>query len=282
VLGVSPYGWNTEQFDVGAYLAQIGVEATPPSRAALDQLLEAHVRRFTFDNIDVLLDQHPGVALDAVQAKFVGRGRGGYCFEHASLLAAALDHLGYDVERRLGRVGDPINTARTHMVVTVSIDGDELLADPGFGLSTIRPIALADGADDDYLGWPLQVREVPEGVGRSWELHRLGQDGWDYLYTIDSLPVRPIDVVHGHHYTSTFPDSHFRHGLMVAGHVGEHHVTVTHQTVTIRVAGEPTEHRQMDVGELQAHLRQLRVPLDDDEERRLLGRVAELRSEPAH
>ena len=65
------------------------------------------MRTFTFDNIDVLLEQHPGVGLDAVQAKFVGRGRGGYCFEHGTLFAAALERLGYIVERRLGRVGDP-------------------------------------------------------------------------------------------------------------------------------------------------------------------------------
>ena len=72
------------------------------------------MRTFTFDNIDVLLEQHPGVGLDAVQAKFVGRGRGGYCFEHATLFAAALERLGYPVERRLGRVGDPSEKARTH------------------------------------------------------------------------------------------------------------------------------------------------------------------------
>src|SRR5690242_2337522 len=99
--------WHFEQLDLDAYLARIGVPAAPPSRKALDELHEAHVRAFTFDNIDVLLDQHPGVTLDAVEGKFVARGRGGYCFEHGVLFAAALERLGYDVERRLGRVGDP-------------------------------------------------------------------------------------------------------------------------------------------------------------------------------
>ena len=31
-----------------------------------------------------------------MQEKFVGRGRGGYCFEHGALFAAALERLGYD------------------------------------------------------------------------------------------------------------------------------------------------------------------------------------------
>ena len=56
-----PSPWSTEQLDLDAYLARIGASPAPPSRAALDALHEAHVRSFTFDNIDVLLDQHPGV-----------------------------------------------------------------------------------------------------------------------------------------------------------------------------------------------------------------------------
>lgn len=40
----------------------------------MDALHEAHVRAFTFDNIDLLLGTHPGVDLDAVQQKFVTRG----------------------------------------------------------------------------------------------------------------------------------------------------------------------------------------------------------------
>src|SRR5215217_8827589 len=108
-----------EQLELDDYLDRIGVPPAPPSREALGALHEAHVRAFTFDNIDVLLDQHPGVSLEAVQEKFVGRGRGGYCFEHTVLFAAALERLGYDVERRLGRVGDPATAPRTHCVVMV-------------------------------------------------------------------------------------------------------------------------------------------------------------------
>ena len=52
------------------------------------------MRTFTFDNIDVLLGQHPGVALEAVQEKFGGQGSGGYCFEHRAMFAAALEQLG--------------------------------------------------------------------------------------------------------------------------------------------------------------------------------------------
>jgi N-hydroxyarylamine O-acetyltransferase len=272
------HAWQIERLDLDAYLSRIGLSVQLPSRSALDELLEAHVRTFTFDNIDVLLDQHPGVGLDAVQPKFVGRGRGGYCFEHATLFAAALERLGYTVVRRLGRVGDPNEVARTHAVVVVTLDAEQLLCDAGFGFSTLRPIPLVDGAEDGYGGRTLRVREVPEGAGRAWELHRRGHSGWEVAHTHDELPVRPVDMVHGHHFTSTFPASIFRRMLMVAGHAGDTHLTLTESTVTVRRPGAPTEQRGIRLDELPDFLHQLDVPLTDDELERLWRRLAELRS----
>jgi N-hydroxyarylamine O-acetyltransferase len=265
--------WQTELLDLDGYLGRIGVRAEPPSRVAVDALHEAHVRAFTFDNIDVLLDAHPGVSLQAVGAKFVGRRRGGYCFEHAVLFAAALERLGYDVERRLGRVG---GQARTHCVVLVTVEGEQLLADPGFGMSVLRPIPLVDGAEDGHGGWRYQLRQEPLGAGRAWSLHRWRDGHWELMHTHDELPVQPLDLTVGHHYTSTFPTIHFRNMLMVTRHLDGRHVAVTHETVTVRRPGEPTEHRALRDGELPELLHELDVPLTADEQDALLARVSGL------
>ncbi|KRE42744.1 arylamine N-acetyltransferase family protein [Knoellia sp. Soil729] len=129
--------WLTETLDLDAYLAKVGVDQEPPSLDALTRLQTAHVRAFTFDNIDVLLGADPGVTLAAIQEKFVGRGRGGYCFEHSSLFAAVLERLGYAVTRHLGRVGDPQLAPRTHLTVEVELDGQPLVCDPGVGRSPL-------------------------------------------------------------------------------------------------------------------------------------------------
>jgi len=282
--------WQTDRLDLEGYLARVGQEALPPSRVALDALHEAHVRAFTFDNIDVLLEQHPGVALEQVQAKFVGRGRGGYCFEHATLFAAVLSRLGYDVTRRLGRVGPPQTTARTHCVVVVANpddpEGERLLADPGFGMSFLRPLVLAEGATEDSPdvgsggpGWSYQLREVRAGAVRAWELSRWRDERWELMHTHDELEVQPPDLVSGHHYTSTFPASHFRHGLMVTRHEDGRHTSVTHRAATVRRPGRPTEHREIEVAELRDLLHELAVPLTGDEEAQLLDRVEQLRAE---
>lgn len=264
--------WQVERLDLGGYLARLGVEAQPPSWAALDELHEAHLRAFTFDNIDVLLDQHPGVLLDAVAEKFVGRGRGGYCFEHATVLAAALERLGYDVVRRLGRVGDPVAAPRTHCVVFVTLDGRRVMCDPGFGLSIVRPIELTDGAEVSQRGHRFRVGDTPLG----WQLSRWHQGEWETMHTTEEAAVVPVDLVMGHHFTSTLPTSHFRAGLRLTKLQADRHVSLSSDAVTIRREGEPTEHHGLVDGELADWLHELGVPLTGDEERRLLARLAEL------
>jgi N-hydroxyarylamine O-acetyltransferase len=86
--------------------------------------------------------------------------------------------------------------------------------------------------------------------------------------------VHPADIVIGDHYTSTAVGSHFTTGLMVTKHLPGRHVAVTHESVTIRTPGAPTEHRPLREGELAEWLTTLEVPLTPDERARLLDRVA--------
>lgn len=242
--------------DLAAYLARTGASAAPPSLAALTALQVAHVRTFPFDNIDVLLEQHPGVGLAAVLEKFVGRGRGGYCFEHATLFHAVVTALGYDATLRLARVGDPRAAPRTHLGVVATLDGTRYLADPGIGVPPLGVLPLADGVGLAGGIWPHEVRRVQEGPsGPGWQLWRLRSTGWELMHTTDELPVREVDVAMGHHWTSTSPRSHFRstftlarHGVAPDGTATQ--VTVTHDGVTERRAGAASRRRPLDLDEL--------------------------------
>ena len=240
--------WGVDALDLDAYLARTGVSAEPPSLDALTRLQTVHVRTFTFDNIDVLLGTHPGVSLAAIQEKFVGRGRGGYCFEHTTLFSAVLQRLGYAVTRHLARVGDPQTAPRTHLVVVVDLDGQRLLCDPGVGRAMLAPIPLVDGADLTAEGWRHGIRAVKDGTVDAWEVSRHTGKEWELMHTIDTLPVRPVDVAMGHHWTSTQPTSHFMTSLMCVAQGLDSDGTaliaaLTHEAVTIRRPGHPTEHR---------------------------------------
>jgi len=240
--------WLTETLDLDAYLKRVGVDREAPSLEALTRLQTAHVRTFTFDNLDVLLGTHPGVSLPAIEEKFVGRGRGGYCFEHSSLFAAVLHRLGYAVTRHLGRVGEPDLAPRTHLVVMVDLEGERFICDPGFGRSPLAPIPLVDGADVTAHGWRHGIRTISDGSAEAWEVLRHTGDEWELMHTIDALPVRPVDVAMGHHWTSTQPASHFMTSLMCVAHGTDEDGTaliaaLTEDAVTIRRPGQPTEHR---------------------------------------
>ena len=134
-------------------------------------------------------------------------------------------------------------------------------------MSLLRPIAMADGAeDDDRPGWRHRLRRTETG---GWALERWRDRGWEIAHTTDELEVKPVDVRMGHHVTSTYPGSHFTTGLMVAKHLPGRHVTVTHDSLTIRTPDEPTEHRPLRDGELEGWLDRLEVGITGEERIRL-------------
>src|SRR5699024_12457435 len=62
------------------------------------------------------------------------------------------------------------------------------------------------------LGWRYRV--LPGATREpSWAIERATDEGWQTMHLFDELPVRPVDVAMGHHWTSTHPDSHFTTGL---------------------------------------------------------------------
>ena len=145
-----------------------------------------------------------------------------------------------------------------------------------------EPAAAAAAGRRRHRRLPRLVLPAAGGPGRrraAWELSRWRDEQWELMHTHDELQVQPPDLVSGHHYTSTFPASHFRHMLMLTRHVDGAHVSLTHRTVTVRRAGQPTEHREIEVAELRDLLHELAVPLTDEEEARLLDRVEQLRAE---
>ncbi|NKZ35152.1 arylamine N-acetyltransferase [Rothia terrae] len=160
--------WYTEDFDIPAYLRALSVEPAPASYELLAQLHRAHVETFPFTNVDVVLEMHPGINPSTAQDQLMNKNRGGYCFEHAQIFAAAAEYLGFEVRRHLGRVKS-LNLSRTHMSVVVTVDGTDYLCDPGFGFSIYEPVELRDGATGVSVGQTFTLEQgwmVPRRPGR--------------------------------------------------------------------------------------------------------------------
>lgn len=269
--------WRTEDFDPDAYLERIGVERAEPGLALLEAVHQAHVRTLPFTNADILLGTYPGAAPQAVQRQLIERGRGGYCFAHSQLMAAALEDLGFPVQRHLGRVRSP-DSGRTHLSLVVRAEGRDWFADPGFGFSVRGPIELVDGATRDEGGRIFELRCTGEGGATAWTLRRDGE----LLHITDRLPVRPVDVHIEDQVTSGgLAPGPFTVMLMVNRWTEEGHVSVTDSTRVVRADGRPTEHQEISAAQAVEAAVELGVELSDPEQARLVELLERLRAQRA-
>ncbi|MEV0701377.1 arylamine N-acetyltransferase [Saccharopolyspora sp. NPDC050389] len=253
--------WQIEAVDVDGYLARIGHPRVEPSAAALRSLHEAHVRAIPFENIDVILRQHPGVALADINDKLVRRGRGGYCYEHALLFAAVLENLGFDVQRRMARTRPRQFGFRTHAMLRVRVDGVDYLADVGFGANLFSPMQFQDGALFDQAGW--KHRLVREGA--LWTLEIETAEGWEALHSSDETPQHMADYEVAHHFISTHPRSPFSRKPVVMRLDQGLSRRLVGDELTVERPGGDVEVTKISADQLESVLRDLDVVLSDAE-----------------
>lgn len=205
---------DSSSIDLPRYLARIEEPgAARADQATLQAVHLAHATHIPFENVDVLLGKPIRLDLRGLTEKLVDNRRGGYCFEHNTLLAAALEALGFQVHRLLGRVHAESGREhpRTHMVLEVLVDGRSWLADVGFGAwGLLEPIELREGESRQHA-WPYRL--LPDGDQWRLAAHQSGR--WRDLYTFSRQPQLPVDFEPANFYTSMHPESIFRHLLIV-------------------------------------------------------------------
>ncbi|MEN2786022.1 arylamine N-acetyltransferase [Sphingomonas qilianensis] len=205
-------------FALDAYLARLTLGARPsPDAEGLARLQRAHRLAIPFENLDVMLGRGIAIDSDAVFAKLVTARRGGYCFEHNRLFGDALAALGFTARPLLGRVWilNPEQTpGLTHTLSLVTIDGQDWIADPGFGGSYTPPMPLLDGATavaPDGATFRLEADAV-----YGWMLSRDAGEGWQRQYSFTLAEVWDADLQIGNHWCATAPASRFTQSAIVS------------------------------------------------------------------
>lgn len=222
-----------QPLDLDAYLARIKYTGPrTPTYDTLAGILHAHTVSIPFESFDVLLGRPIRLDAEGLQAKIVRARRGGYCFEHASLMYAALEAIGFTPVRHASRVllFDPRHeSVRQHMFVTVTIGSATYVVDPGFG-----PFACPV---------PIPVDGTP--VPTSTPTHRLAREGNDwFLYvTRDGEQIRgwvstmeeeyPVDFEMMNYYIATHPASFFTHNILASAVTQEGRINIMNQGVNI-------------------------------------------------
>lgn len=209
-------GWQVADLDLAAYLERVGWSG--PVRddvETLHGLHRAHAASIPFENLDIVLGRGIRVDLPAIQAKLVTARRGGYCYEMNLLFAAVLERLGFQVERRLARIGDPVDVPRprTHLLLLVDVGATRWLVDVGFGASLLEPLPLDAAGPVRQGGWTYRTVRGADGSLRLQE-RRDGQ--WETGYTAAEEATFPPDVELANHFTATHPTSPFtKHPIVV-------------------------------------------------------------------
>jgi len=197
--------------DLEAYLERIGYTGDrEPTPAVLKAVHLAHATHIPFENLDILLGRPIRLDVPSLEAKLVRGGRGGYCFEQNLLFAAALDSLGFPVQRLAARVraGARRILPRNHMLLLASAGGATWLADVGFGAEgPLGPVPFGTGEEVRQGAWTYRV--VPGEEPGLWGLQSKGSADWTDLYVFSLEPQEQIDYEVVSYYTSTHPDSPF-------------------------------------------------------------------------
>ncbi|MFG2432661.1 arylamine N-acetyltransferase [Streptomyces sp. NPDC048590] len=243
--------------DLDAYLARIGrpVEADPrPTVEVLRSVHRAHMLGIPFENLEPLLDGAPSLAVADLEEKIVRGGRGGYCYEQNTLLAAALTQLGFRVTLLAARVvvgaapGDI--RPRTHMLLRVDVEGEATpwIADVGFGShgALLEPIPLV--VDAELLDTPRRHRLVHaphDGPLELWEL-QAGKGGyWEpqYEFTLEPFEAPDFDVINWH--IATNPRSPFRQAVYAQRTRPGRHLALSGRTLTVTADDGTVEEREL-------------------------------------
>ncbi|MGH8931615.1 MAG: arylamine N-acetyltransferase family protein [Egibacteraceae bacterium] len=240
--------WGSDRVDLDAYLRRITYDG--PLTTSIDTLRglhRAHAATIPFENLDILLGRPIPLDIDSLQDKLVRRPRGGYCYEHNLLFTAVLDRLGYRVTPLGARVrmGSDKLQPRSHALLRVRADGEDWLADVGFGGEGIlEPIALVPGTTARQSGWTYRLDREPGGV---WVLRSLHPDRWFDLYSFTGEPHHHVDYGVYNHSASTSPSSPFVNRVVVQ-RTGEQarHTLVGRDLTTTRPGGERTLRRVTD------------------------------------
>jgi N-hydroxyarylamine O-acetyltransferase len=194
---------------IDALLAHIGLDRAPAADAAgLRAIHRAYLARVPYEGLAVQLGETGALDEAALADRILHDGRGGYCFELNTVLAALLRAVGFTVTHHLAVVGGegPIN----HMALLVTLDGERWLADAGLGEGFLDPLPLREGRHGDGpLTWTL----TREPAGTWW----IGQHEWGSVSGFRMHEeASPVAAFEPHHQRlATDPESSFIRTLVV-------------------------------------------------------------------
>jgi N-hydroxyarylamine O-acetyltransferase len=215
--------WQSNDFvykpDLDAYFQRIKYDGDrSPTAQTLRDIQWNRLLTIPFETLDChiagkKIDLNPEV----VERKLIREGRGGYCYEHNTLLLWVLRALGYDVTPCLGRSrwGKPVDVTAgaTHLVLKVNIDGELWLFDVGWSnLGSATPLLIETEKEQ---ATPLETRRILK-TEECYVHQMLSQGKWHDMFVFTLDRSYPLDWEVGNFFVSNHPSSFAVAGIVVS------------------------------------------------------------------
>jgi N-hydroxyarylamine O-acetyltransferase len=162
-----------------------------------------------FENLSIHIPEPIILDDEALFAKIVERGRGGFCYEVNGLFAGLLRALGFSVQMLAAEVADAkgeFGPEFDHLTLMVKLDERRWLVDVGFGDSFLEPLLLDSREEQTQDGRAYKIVAAEKYL----ILMQRENDGkWkaQYRFTLKQYKYSDFEAMCRYHQTS--PESHF-------------------------------------------------------------------------
>ncbi|MBJ6616657.1 MULTISPECIES: arylamine N-acetyltransferase family protein [unclassified Streptomyces] len=244
------------------YLRRMGTEQPAwPTVDALRELHLRHLRTVPFENLSIHLGEEIVLDEKRLLDKIVAGRRGGFCYELNGAFGALLAALGYDVTLLAARVyggGGRLGIPYDHLALRVrTVDGDDWLADVGFGAHCHLPLAFGERGEQEDPGGTFRIVEAgadAAGVRGGHDTVEAAdldvmRDGRP-VYRLEVRPRALGDFVAGAWWHSSSPLSHFTRSLVCSRITGDGgRITLSGRRFTVTAPDGTREEREITADE---------------------------------
>jgi N-hydroxyarylamine O-acetyltransferase len=233
---------DREAMNADAYLTRIGLarERLGADVVSLRTLQRSHLLAVPFENLDIHWQRPITIDTARFYGKIVGDQRGGFCYELNGAFNELLRALGFTTRVVSARVfnGTDHGPEYDHAAIIVSINGDEYLADVGFGDFTAEPLRFVLDEEQTDAAGAFVIRQFDKEY---LEVAKRDGDGWKSEYIFKDVARDLSEFAGMCDYQQYSPDSHFAKGRICSLMTTNGRKTLTDKRFVVTADGERTE-----------------------------------------
>jgi len=230
------------KMDVEKYLRRIGIgdEKFAANEESLRRLHRAHLLSVPFENLDIHWKRR--IVLDTTEfyKKIVDDERGGFCYELNGLFNELLAAIGFKTRLISARVfnGTTYGPEFDHAAIVVDGDGEEFLADVGFGAFTAEPLRFELGTEQSDPCGTFFIRKFADD---GFEVVQKTDGGKKPQYLFRDIERDLSDFAAMCDFQQTSPESHFTQNKLCSILTENGRKTLTDKKFIVTVGDERSE-----------------------------------------